>query len=290
MVARNVFRVSLGGLAVAGLLAFASAAQAQSRAGSSVRRGNHVAVARSVRSSGGGSFRYVHSSLGRLPGGGSHGLSSSSSNRSAHTRSALSRAANSLKSQQHRSGAGGSTGTSGTSGASGTGGTAGSGASGTSGDPFAAVDASAGTHHRSRKDKATSSSSSGATAGTTTSGTTTAGTTSGAAASGGKKCAAKTSSTATSGTTTGTTAGTTTGATTGTTTGTTAGTTTLGLMANQGLGNNGTLQKAFMVKFSYTPNDQNSHNVVVNASSREEAKEKVLARHPHAVFRSIVRI
>jgi hypothetical protein len=273
-------------LVVAGLLAFASAAQAQSRAGSSVRRGNHVAVARSARSSGGGSFRYVHSSLGRLPGSGNHGLSSNSSNRSAHTRSALSRAANALKSQQHRSGASATSGTAG-GGTSGTGGTAGSGTTGSSGDPFAAVDASAGAHHRSRKDKASGSSGSSATSGTT------AGTASGTAASGGKKCAAKTSGTTNSGTTTGTTTGTTAGTTTGTTTGTTgttAGTTTSGLMANQGLGNNGTLQKAFMVKFSYTPNDQNSHSVVVSASSREEAKEKVLARHPHAVFRSVVRI
>ena len=61
-------------------------------------------------------------------------------------------------------------------------------------------------------------------------------------------------------------------------------------MPNQGVGNNGVQQPAFMVKFSYTPKDQSNHSLIVRASSRDEAKEKVLARYPHAVFRSILAI
>ncbi len=282
MVDGNVLRVLFYGLVIAGLLALTSAAQAQPRAGSNLRRGNHVAISKSARLSGGSNSRFVYSNLGRLLGGGNNGRSSSSSISSAHVRSALSRAANSLKGQQHRSD------TSGTSGASG------SGTSGTSGDPFATVDAaSAGTHHqRGATTSGTTTSgtaTSGATAGTTTSGTATSGT---------STCRAKTSATATSGaitgtTTSGTPSGTaTSGATAGTTTSgtTTSGTTTSGLVPNQVIGNDGAPQKAFIVKFSYTPKDQNSHSVAVRASSREKAREKVLAQHPHAVFKSIIKI
>jgi hypothetical protein len=59
---------------------------------------------------------------------------------------------------------------------------------------------------------------------------------------------------------------------------------------NQAVGNMGARQRSFMVYFSYTPQDQISHSVVVKASSREKAREKVLVQYPRAIVKNIIAI
>jgi hypothetical protein len=61
-------------------------------------------------------------------------------------------------------------------------------------------------------------------------------------------------------------------------------------MPGQATGNGAAGTQAFLVKFAYTPKDQNNHSLVVNASSRDEAKGKVLTRYPRAVFKSVLAI
>ena len=86
MVGENILRVPLCGLVAAGMLALASAAQAQFRSGASLRRGNHVTTSKFARLGGGGSYRFVRSNQGRLSSGGSQVTSTGSSGRSARRR------------------------------------------------------------------------------------------------------------------------------------------------------------------------------------------------------------